>query len=168
VAGSPAAEAGVREADILLKVEDEVIDSRAVGGFEQLFATRQPGEQVKLQGLRDGEPISFTLALATAPATWADAPTHRDDALGLTVKQITADYVEERRLQAGQQGVVVVALTEEGVAARAGLREGDILVSASGRPLESLSVFQRALAAGGNLDVEYLRGGSRGTTTLER
>jgi serine protease Do len=166
---SPGAAVDLRPADILLRVDDTVVDARAPGGFDQLFAGKQPGDEVVITGLRDGEPITFTLTLAPAPPTWSTAPGARDAGLGLAVKQLTPDYVKDRRLPEGLTGVVVTEVVAESAAAAAGLKEGDIITEAGGRPVESLAVFKRALDAGGTtLELQYVRNGKQARASLER
>lgn len=53
VAGSPADDAGIKEGDIILKVNDDVVGEN--GGMGNLIAEYAPGETVKLTYLRDGK-----------------------------------------------------------------------------------------------------------------
>jgi serine protease Do len=59
---------------------------------------------------------------------------------------------------------LVRAVTQDGPAARAGIRAGDLLMAAGGRPLRSVADVHAALAAaghGGRLGVRLLRGTSQ-------
>jgi 2-alkenal reductase len=65
VAGSPADRAGIREGDIIVKVNDQAID-----GDHPLDATLSeyaPGDTVTLELLRDGQSTSVQLTLGTRP-----------------------------------------------------------------------------------------------------
>jgi S1-C subfamily serine protease len=63
----------------------------------------------------------------------------------------------------GQEGLRVAELVPEGPAARAGLRVGDILVSAGGRPVTTAQDLQRLMfsdAIGRPLEITVLRNGA--------
>ena len=65
VAGSPADQAGIREGDIIVKVNDQAID-----GDHPLDATLSeyaPGDTVTLELLRDGQTVTVELTLGTRP-----------------------------------------------------------------------------------------------------
>jgi 2-alkenal reductase len=66
VPGSPADEAGIREGDIIVKINDQAID-----GDHPLDATLSeyaPGDTVKIELLRDGQSMTVDLRLGTRPA----------------------------------------------------------------------------------------------------
>ncbi|MFS1299157.1 S1C family serine protease [Streptosporangium longisporum] len=60
--GSPAAEAGIRQGDLITKIDDTVVDEAAtvVGAVRGL----KPGRQVTLSYVRDGQPGTVTVTLA--------------------------------------------------------------------------------------------------------
>jgi S1-C subfamily serine protease len=66
VQGSPAAEAGLRQGDMVTALGEE-----AVASTEDLvaaIATREPGETVTLEVERDGQKSSLKVTLGTQPA----------------------------------------------------------------------------------------------------
>jgi S1-C subfamily serine protease len=66
VSGSPADQAGLREGDIIVKVNDQAID-----GDHPLDATLSeyaPGDTVTIELLRDGQSTTVELQLGTRPA----------------------------------------------------------------------------------------------------
>ena len=66
VAGSPAAEAGVREGDIIRSIGGQVIDDEHP--LDSLLVQFAPGDTVTLEILRDGETIEIEVTLGTRPA----------------------------------------------------------------------------------------------------
>lgn len=61
IPGSPAAAAGVRAGDVLLRLDGSTV--REGGELLQMLAKRQPGDQVKLGVLREKEELEVTVTL---------------------------------------------------------------------------------------------------------
>ena len=66
VQGSPAAEAGLRQGDIITALGEEGIDSTE--DLVAAIATREPGETVTLEVERDGQKTAVKVTLGTQPA----------------------------------------------------------------------------------------------------
>jgi len=65
ISGSPADQAGIRDGDIILRVDgDEVNDSHDLGYLLRLHA---PGEVIVLDVLRDGEESEYWVTLEERP-----------------------------------------------------------------------------------------------------
>jgi len=62
VSGSPADKAGVKEGDIITKLDDQPVREKD-GGLAKLIAQKKVGESVKLTVWRDGEQKEFTAVL---------------------------------------------------------------------------------------------------------
>jgi S1-C subfamily serine protease len=73
-------------------------------------------------------------------------------------------------LPAGQQGVVVTAVSPGGLAAEAGLRPGDVVQEVNRRPVRSTKDFVQAVERAGGKDLVLLvnRQGSTAYAVLER
>jgi S1-C subfamily serine protease len=66
VDGSPAAEAGVTPADVIVRVEDEPV--RSMSGLVIALRQRDPGDQVALQVVRDGDRRTVVVDLVERPS----------------------------------------------------------------------------------------------------
>ncbi|HWS75255.1 MAG TPA: DegQ family serine endoprotease [Quisquiliibacterium sp.] len=143
--GGPAERAGLEVGDIILRFDGKAIDKssdlpRLVGGV-------RPGSKATLQVWRKGSTREVQITVAEAepdrsargrgPSGSAEpAPSASANALGLAV----SDLSEERRAQLGiRSGVMIEAV--EGSAARAGLRQGDILLSLDNQDVTSAKQF---------------------------
>lgn len=65
--GSPAEQAGIRQGDIITKVNDKVVGEQ--GGFGSLVAEFLPGEKVKLTVVRESKTIELDLTLGSFPSS---------------------------------------------------------------------------------------------------
>lgn len=65
VAGSPAAKAGIKEGDIITKVNGKEVDEK--NSLTSLLGQNKVGEVVKLTVVRDGKTITINATLAAAP-----------------------------------------------------------------------------------------------------
>lgn len=63
--GSPADKAGLKEFDVIYKLDDQKINN-TVELRKYLYEHKQPGDKVKVSVYRNGQPKTFTLTLGTA------------------------------------------------------------------------------------------------------
>ncbi|GAB4272339.1 MAG: Do family serine endopeptidase [Pararhodobacter sp.] len=157
---SPLARAGVVTGDVVLAVDGEPVNSPQEMMFR--LAARGIGGTVSLSVLHGGERQSLSVGLIAPPETPArNRLTVRGVALrGLVAETINPAVIAEHGLEPGAEGVVVVEARD--IAARAGLRPGDILLSVNREPLHSTADLERALRDPGRYwEVEVDREGRR-------
>tara|TARA_Y100000588_G_scaffold191089_1_gene205040 strand:- start:18 stop:410 length:393 start_codon:yes stop_codon:yes gene_type:complete len=65
--------------------------------------------------------------------------------LGITVQTLTADQARQLGLTPQEQGVLVTQVASGSLAARAGIRRGDLLLDVGGQAIDSAADFQEAL-----------------------
>ncbi len=149
--GGPADKAGLEPGDIITQVDGKPVE-RSVD-LPRMIGATAPGTRSKLQVYRRGQYRDLTVAVgefeperpvrvAQAPAA-APAPT---TAIGLAVTDLTDEQKRELKVRGG---VVVEAV--EGPAARAGLREGDVILSIDNKEVADSKQFN-GLVAGLNKD----------------
>ena len=129
-AGGPAEKAGVEAGDIITKVDGKAIDKssdlpRIIGGIK-------PGSKVGLQVFRRGSTREMSVTVAEfepdrttrrAQAEPSAAPAAKN-ALGITASELSEAQRKELKVRGGVRVDGV-----DGAAARAGLREGDVILS---------------------------------------
>lgn len=140
-AGSPAEKAGVKPGDVILELDGAAIQSAA--DLPPLIAALKPGDQANLALWRDG--ARQKLAVRTGEQVqeaMADADrSAQGGRLGLAVRPLSP---EERRASGLNGGLLVLEVA--GAAARAGIRDGDIVLALNGTPVRSIETL-RSLAA---------------------
>ena len=145
---SPAAAAGLKSGDVILRIDGDVISQ--AGSLSARIAQALPGDKVKLSVWRGQKALDLEATLARAGdngAATAAADGQGDEAtggarLGLALRPLSR---EERAQAQIEQGLLVEAV--QGAAARAGLQQGDVVMAINGHPVDSVDSLKRVLAA---------------------
>ncbi|HEX6133179.1 MAG TPA: trypsin-like peptidase domain-containing protein, partial [Longimicrobiales bacterium] len=135
--GLPAARAGVRIGDVILSLNGTRISDDIE--FITRLADLRPGDEITLGVVRDGRPQDVRVTLGEFPrpdepqrqpaGPEAEAP---EQVLGFTVADLTPQLAERAGYR-GEGGVWVRQVVPYGSAARAGLRQGTIILAINGR-----------------------------------
>jgi len=141
--GSPGAKAGLRSGDVITAVDGQPIDSASRLGIT--VAETAPGSKLTLDVLRDGatEHISVTTVVRTAgDRRGGEQPTEAttDDQgvlNGVGVADIDSAARRDLDLPERLSGAVITGVDPESAAARAGLREGDVILEIDRQPVTS-------------------------------
>jgi len=149
---SPAAEAGLRRRDRILAVDGAACRDQA--GLSRALAVRGAGAAVKLL-LGDGRTVEVTLADREEGSEGLVTP----ESLGLECVTLTAELARYLSLGEGAKGVVVTSVLEGSVAAKAGLRRGDVVVDANGGVADLEELRAAVAAATRGVNVRVLREG---------
>jgi serine protease Do len=143
--GTPAEKAGLEAGDIILKVDGKPIDKPA--DLQRLIGATKPGSKTSVQIFRRGalKDVSMTVgeleADKTASAAEAPASAVAKSALGLAVTELTEAQKRELRVKGG-----VRVDSVDGAAARAGLREGDVILGIDNVEIIDLKQFNALVA----------------------
>jgi serine protease Do len=136
----------LKAGDVIVSLEGTAV--RSPGRLQSLVAQHQPGDRVTLTVYRDGGPHQITVKLGEVPfhATAAKATHNSADAgrLGLALAEPGSDAA--RAMGVNAQGALVVRVDPMGPAARAGIRPGDVVVSANGKEVDNVSDLTGVLA----------------------
>ena len=158
VPGSAAEKAGLQSGDVVLKFNGKEVS--AGGELAAMVGQSSPGEKALLEVWRKGAMKEIVVALGTseddntARAT-ADTPAG-EGRLGLAVRPLTA---EERTAAKVSGGLLVEGVN--GPAARAGIEQGDIVLQAGGKPVNSVADLRAATRGGKSVALLLQRNGER-------
>jgi serine protease Do len=148
--GSPADKAGVEAGDIITRFDGKVIEKAS--DLPRFVGNIKPGTRSTFTVFRRGtnKDLSIVIGEVEPEKTAARKPTDREEKakagpavqlLGLSVSEIGDAQKKELKIKGG---VKVDAATEG--AARAGLREGDVIVQIANTEVASVKEFDAAVA----------------------
>jgi serine protease Do len=147
--GSPAEDAGVEAGDIITKFEGKVVEKSS--DLPRMVGSTKPGAQSKLTVFRRGgnKELSITIGEIEAdkPAVKAADKVEKPkasaagQALGLAVSELTEAQKKELKVKGG----VKVEVAAEG-AARAGIREGDVIVQIGNTEVANVKDFDAVVS----------------------
>ena len=145
---SRAAQAGVREGDVVLSVgEQEVRTATEIG---PAFRAVEPGQATGIELQREGEPVAISVTRA------------KTGYLGVFPGAVDDDLRQAHGLHEGQ-GIAVRGTAPEGPMDLAGVRAGDVLIAMAGKPIGLAGLRGRLaqIGAGETISIEVLRDGER-------
>lgn len=169
VEGGPAQEAGIRTGDIVLSVDDTEVDSAA--RLRLVIAEKGGGEEVRINALRDGKEKSFRVTLGEKDQ---DGKTRSkpESRTGFGMELAPLDGEARRAFgidDAVDGGAVVVGVRPGGLAAKSGLRRGDVIVEVNRRSVSNPADVKRRLeATEGDVLVRVVRRGNSLFLVLNR
>ncbi|AMW32933.1 Do family serine endopeptidase [Fervidobacterium islandicum] len=102
---SPAAKAGIKEGDVIVKFNGQVVESAEE--LTSLVRNYTPGTKVKVTLNRAGKEMTVEVALGTLPSQNGSATSTSKEFYGLKVANLTADDRSTYRIPAGLEGVIV-------------------------------------------------------------
>jgi serine protease Do len=189
VPDSPADKAGVKQGDIILR-----FDGKKVGTAEDLVdfvGAREPGDEVDVRVIRKGKEIVLTAELgrrddyekydddlkkysAAVPRTLLktykfDRFSFADTYIGVSLENLNTQLGEYFGVRGGK-GALIVEVTPESPAEKAGLKAGDVITKIDGKEIEELSDVRDAVSSskkGDKLELTVLRDRQEREFTLE-
>ena len=147
-AGGPADKAGIEAGDIITKVDGRAVEK--FGDLPRMVGMAKPGATVALQVFRRGAYRDLSVSViefesveraASAGAREPTKPQAGVGALGLGVIDLTDAQRRELKIKGG-----VRVENVEGAAAKAGVREGDVLLSLDNTEVSSAKQFEALVA----------------------
>ena len=145
---SPAEKAGLKTGDIIQ--EFNAVKITNVRQLQREVAQGAVNAPAKVKVLREKQPLTLTVVLGEQPTETAAAPsegqtpTETAERFGFTVQDLTPALREQLKVPAGI-GVVVSGVDDDGPAAKAGLRAGDVIAEVNRERVRNATDVARLL-----------------------
>src|SRR3954468_6243978 len=158
--GSPAATAGVKSGDWVIKVGKD--EARDVDAFMKAVAAHKAGDKVALTVERDGKEQTLTATLGERPATAAaprpepPAPLvppvsqggHASAFVGVQVEPLTPELRDQLKVKA-ETGAVITEVAPGSPAEKGGLKKDDVVTAANDKPVRGPDDLREAVQHNG-------------------
>ncbi len=141
----PAAKAGIKRGDIIIKFNGKKVKNTEE--LPKIVAKTPIGKKVEVVVLREGKEKKFNVVIGEMPESKVQASAQvekKTDKLGITVVNITPEVMKQYGLS-DSEGVLIVAVKEGGIAAKAGIREGDIIKSMEYQVVKNINDYNRII-----------------------
>lgn len=169
-ADSAAAKAGLKQGDIVLKVDGTPVSSS--GRLRNLIAAKGGNSKAVLEVWRNGKIQSFEVTLGELedePTAKKDAETKGAGTLGLGLTALNDALRRRLELDASDPAKVVISEVAPGSPAdEAGLRPGDLLLEVNRQPVKDVAGAQKQLKTGSKVLVLVRRSGASLYKVLRR
>jgi len=140
---SSAKEAGLREGDVVVKIDDKPIRSNT--SLIEYIGTRRPGDKVNITVNREGKEMTFPVVLKTREGKIGPVkPEDRDalTSLGMELEEIDEEILDDLGLE---QGIMVKSLGSGKLARYTDIDEGFIITKINDRPVRTVKEFNEIL-----------------------
>ena len=144
-----AEKAGLKVGDIITAIDgDPVRASRPEDQdvFPAMVRQRRVGQAVELSVIRDGREIAFAVTLERSPKAKREMKRYRDADFGFTVRDLSDEDRRSDKLEQEAAGPTVSEVEWGSLAAVAGLRSNDLVLSVDGTPTPTVATLKKAMA----------------------
>jgi serine protease Do len=142
----PAAKAGMQSGDVIKTFDG--VDVRDSSHLSQIVASTSVDKKVKFVFIRDGKTKTGTMTIDPRPgadfAMKAASSVATD--FGMTVQNISDEIARQLRLD-HTDGVMISEIDSGGVAEKAGLMRGDIILELNRKPIKNVDDYRKAISS---------------------
>lgn len=154
--GQPAEQAGIEAGDVILKIDDS--DIATPEDLQRLVMAKKPGDTITATVWRDGKSKRVKIKLIDRKSGIGDeqngdntAPPQKDApgnaSLGIQLKVLNQAEADRLGVDLKQGGLMITQVEPEGIAAQAGLRPGDVILSVGRKNVKSIDEFNKEISA---------------------
>jgi S1-C subfamily serine protease len=144
---SPAANSGLQKGDQIIKLANDQVQD--VEKFQQAVAARKPGEKLALEILRNGKELKLEVTVGNQAAQrtfkFPDFPGARTPGfLGVQTQDLTPELKNRLKIDSSA-GAVVTEVIPNSAAAKAGMRNDDVITAVGGQPVKNSAELREAI-----------------------
>ena len=129
---SSAADASLKEGDIITAINNQTINS--VAELQEQVSRYRPGNDIKINYIRNDKTQSVIVKLKNRSGNTNVVKIADNNILGATFKEVDPQIAEKFRLNSGIQ---IATINRNGALAKAGLKKDFIILKVNGQPIRS-------------------------------
>ncbi len=145
VKDSPADQAGLKDGDIVLKINGELVEN--AGSLRNKVSLLSPGQKVVLTIKRNDTLIDIPVTIGTHPQNVSGKESIQNS-LGIIVQEITPEMAQ--RLGIVEKGVLIKSVDQNSLAYDAGIRPNHLILSVNRKPVTTPDEFYQAVKESNN------------------
>lgn len=138
--GSPAAKAGIKKGDIILKFEGKEINE--MDELPRLVAGTPVGKKANVVIFRDKKEMSLMIDLGEMPEEEKEIAPAKEGGnnLGMSVQELTPELANQLGIM-DNEGVIVNKVEPGGPADEVGIRKGDLIKEVNHKPIKNMRAY---------------------------
>ena len=136
--GGPAAEAGLRQGDVITKYEGKEI--RNADGLRDAVADTSIGQEAKVTAVRDGKSQEFAVKIGSLQQAMENLAVTLRKKLGVEVGPVPQKDMNNYQLHTNE-GVIIRSVQPDGILGKAGFEVGDIILGINGQPVTGVDSY---------------------------
>ena len=142
---SPAEKAGIKAGDVVIKYNDRKLKNTIE--LSAWVANEKIGSTIQLTLLRDNKEKIIKVKLGERPEEPEKiaAKSKMSENIGINVANLTSDIIRKYELKMKKEGVVITSVNRGSVAARSGLRQGDVILKINHKPVINVSDYDKLM-----------------------
>ncbi len=142
---SPGDKAGLKQGDVITAINGDKISSSTE--LRNTIASIAPDTKIELTVLRDGKEMKLDAKLEKLKSDEISANSEQriEKKLGFDVVTLSKDLADHYKLDRSLQGVVITKVNSD-EAYRAGLKQGDLIVSVNRQTVKDVDEFSKVVA----------------------
>ncbi len=143
---TPASKADIQPGDVITSVNGKAVKNPRDLAIN--IAAVQPGEDAKLQVLRDGQSKTVSVKVGQLPGEQMaknESPQQSREKLGVALAPLSPEMRNQLDVPDGTKGVVIREVQPGSPADQAGLQSGDVIVGVGGKSVDSPSAAANAI-----------------------
>ncbi len=145
IPNSPAEKAGIKEGDLLLKLDGRVINASRPEDAEvlpELVRGYAVDASLEFDAIRDGQPLKLTVKLEKRPQDDNELPEYKDERFEFSARDLSKARRVSAAVADSVKGVSVEKVEANGWAALGGLVAGDVLLKIDGKEIDSVATLK--------------------------
>ena len=143
VAESPAEKAGIKQGDIILKLNGNAVKNPTA--LRNDIVLLAPNTKVTLQINRKGKILEIPVTLSTPGNNKMVSSATASHYLGISVDNLTSENIQKFHLSSQDEGVVIVDVEPSSSSVKAGLTPGSLILAVNHQKVKNVKEFNDAL-----------------------